>query len=391
MKKFSAFILTAVLMLSLYGCSGGISVDTGIPDVKMQINEIAEEKETETADGKCIVSCDKEGNIVKTAEYAENGELKTEKYTVFHSDGRVFQQLTKYHTGEKAGYAELHQYKYDASSLTAEVTLWAAKDGIYGSETVVHTLSDKNSQLQIAQVNTYIYSANRTVQIRAISELCRDRTLYTQYVAGKVIETAEWLVPQQAEKGETVTTNVPGIILHLAPAVETEEELRDDGSGYLIDYDDKGRAIKVESYMAGQDMLTKRYTAYDEKDRIFATVQTEYRDDKPYQSRLTQYKYHPDSLDVTITYAVVWGNGYGSDSVLYTMEQPDSHIHVGSSGFSGTENYFTVKIGAIGERRTGDFEKWTYYENGRPVKADRYEYPAPGTETEHSVSASYTF
>ena len=94
---------------------------------------------------------------------------------------------------------------------------------------------------------------------------------------------------------------------------------------------------------------------------------------------------------MTITYAVVWGNGYGSDSVLYTMEQPDSHIHVGSSGFSGTENYFTVKIGAIGESRTGDFDKWTYYENGRPVKADRYEYPAPGTETEHSVSASYTF
>ena len=47
MKKFAVLVLTVVFMFSLCGCSQGISVDTGIPDVKMQINEIAEEKETE--------------------------------------------------------------------------------------------------------------------------------------------------------------------------------------------------------------------------------------------------------------------------------------------------------------------------------------------------------
>ena len=391
MKKLVLLTMVVVLTFSLCGCSQGISVDTDIPDVKMQINEIAEEKETETADGKCIVSCDKEGNIVKTAEFTADGGLKTEKYTAYHSDGRVFQQLVKYHTGEKVGQTELYQYKYDNSSSNAEVTLWAAKDGNVGSETVVHTLSDKTAQLRVAQDNTYITSASQTVDIRAISELCRDRTVHTQYVAGKVIETAEWLVPQPAEKGETVTTAVPGIILYLAPAAKTEEENSGDGNRFLVDYDAEGRAIKVETYFAEQDMLTKRYTAYDEKGRIFATVETEYRDDKPYQSRLAQYKYNPDSLDVNITYAVVWGNGYDSDSVLYTMEQPDSRIHVGSSAFSGTENYFTVKIGAICERKTGNFEKWTYYEKGQPVKVDRQEYVGPGVETEHSLSASYTF
>ena len=85
MKKFVVLVLTVVFMFSLCSCSQGINVDTGIHDVKMQINEIEEEKETETADGKCIVSCDKEGNIVKTAEYAENGEQKTEKYTAYLS------------------------------------------------------------------------------------------------------------------------------------------------------------------------------------------------------------------------------------------------------------------------------------------------------------------
>ena len=231
------------------------------------------------------------------------------------------------------------------------------------------------------------------MQISAVSEMSVDRTIHTKYIAGKAVETSEWLVYQPEEKGDVVETTVPGIYIQLAPAEKTEENEYDDGSGYVIGYDEKGRVIRVDNYTAENEISSIKCTVYDENDRIFTTLGISYEDGKPSKSSMTQFKYRPDSLDMTIMYAQIWGKAYDSDSVEYTRERPDSEIHVGASGASGTENYIETDILSICERKTRDFEKWTdYSKNGEIVKVDRQDHSKfqEGTVTEHSVTVEYT-